>query len=77
VKLMKRLFLVTNNKVLLQTIKSALVKYQAVKKEGFNRRSCRDYSQRNRRATSLEMPMLQKNMTIISSLVSLGTLLDC
>jgi biopolymer transport protein ExbB len=42
------LFLVTSNKVLLQTIKSALVKYQAVKKEGFNRRSCRDYTKKSK-----------------------------
>jgi biopolymer transport protein ExbB len=41
-------------------IKSALVKYQAVKKEGFNSEEGRDYSQRNRRGYFTEMPMLQK-----------------
>jgi biopolymer transport protein ExbB len=33
------------------------------------------FTKKNEEATSLEMPMLQKNMTIISSLVSLGTLI--
>ena len=56
-------------------IKSALVKYQAVKKEGFNSEEAAETIHKEiEEATSLEMPMLQKNMTIISSLVSLGTL---
>jgi biopolymer transport protein ExbB len=55
-------------------IKSALVKYQAVKKEGFNSEEAAETIHKEiEEATSLEMPMLQKNM-IISSLVSLGTL---
>ena len=57
------------------TIKSALVKYQDVKKEGFNSEDAAETIHKEiEEATSLEMPMLEKNMTIISSLVSLGTL---
>ncbi|MFA9186770.1 MotA/TolQ/ExbB proton channel family protein [Flavobacterium sp. FBOR7N2.3] len=57
-------------------IKSALIKYQDVKKEGFNSEEASETIHKEiEEATSLEMPMLQKNMTIISSLVSLGTLI--
>ena len=57
-------------------IKSALIKYQEVKKEGFNSEEASETIHKEiEEATSLEMPMLQKNMTIISSLVSLGTLI--
>lgn len=56
-------------------IKSALVKYQDVKKEGFNSEEASEVIHKEiEEVTSLEMPMLEKNMTIISSLVSLGTL---
>ena len=56
-------------------IKSALVKYQDVKKEGFNSEEASETIHKEiEEATSLEMPMLEKNMTIISALVSLGTL---
>lgn len=56
-------------------IKSALVKYQDVKKEGFNSEEASETIHKEiEEITSLEMPMLEKNMTIISSLVSLGTL---
>ncbi|WP_269223916.1 MULTISPECIES: MotA/TolQ/ExbB proton channel family protein [Flavobacterium] len=56
-------------------IKSALVKYQEVKKEGFNSEEAAETIHKEiEEITSLEMPMLEKNMTIISSLVSLGTL---
>jgi biopolymer transport protein ExbB len=56
-------------------IKSALLKYQDVKKEGFNSEEASETIHKEiEEATSLEMPMLEKNMTIISSLVSLGTL---
>jgi biopolymer transport protein ExbB len=56
-------------------IKSALVKYQDVKKEGFNSEEAAEVIHKEiEEATSLEMPMLEKNMTIISTLVSLGTL---
>ena len=56
-------------------IKSALVKYQEVKKEGFNSEEASETIHKEiAEATSLEMPMLEKNMTIVSSLVSIGTL---
>jgi biopolymer transport protein ExbB len=56
-------------------IKSALVKYQEVKKEGFNSEEASETIHKEiEEITALEMPMLEKNMTIISSLVSLGTL---
>ena len=56
-------------------IKSALVKYQDVKKEGFNSEEASETIHKEiEEATSLEMPMLEKHMTIISTLVSLGTL---
>jgi biopolymer transport protein ExbB len=56
-------------------IKSALVKYQEVKKEGFNSEEAAETIHKEiEEITALEMPMLEKNMTIISSLVSLGTL---
>lgn len=56
-------------------IKSALVKYNDVKKEGFNSEEASETIHKEiEEATSLEMPMLEKNMTIISALVSLGTL---
>ncbi|WP_281227819.1 MotA/TolQ/ExbB proton channel family protein [Flavobacterium aquiphilum] len=56
-------------------IKSALVKYQDVKKEGFNSEEASEVIHKEiEEVTSLEMPMLEKNMTIISTLVSLGTL---
>lgn len=56
-------------------IKSALIKYQDVKKEGFNSEDAAETIQKEiEEATSLEMPMLEKNMTILSTLVSLGTL---
>lgn len=56
-------------------IRAALVKYQEVKKEGFDSESASETILKEiEEATSLEMPMLEKNMTVISSLVSLGTL---
>ncbi|OOV17178.1 MotA/TolQ/ExbB proton channel family protein [Flavobacterium sp. LM4] len=56
-------------------IKSALIKYQDVKKEGFNSEEASEVIHKEiEEATSLEMPMLEKNLTIISTLVSLGTL---
>jgi biopolymer transport protein ExbB len=56
-------------------VKAALVKYQEVKKEGFNSEEAAETIQKEiEEATSLEMPMLEKNMTILSTLVSLGTL---
>jgi biopolymer transport protein ExbB len=56
-------------------IKSALLKYQDVKKEGLDSEAAAETIHKEiEEATSLEMPMLEKNMTIISTLVSLGTL---
>ncbi|MGV9004633.1 MotA/TolQ/ExbB proton channel family protein [Flavobacterium sp.] len=56
-------------------IKSALLKYNDVKKEGFNSEDAAETIQKEiEEATSLEMPMLEKNMTILSTLVSIGTL---
>lgn len=56
-------------------IKSGLVKYQDVKKEGFNSEEASEMIHKEiEEATSLEMPMLEKNMTIISTMVALGTL---
>lgn len=56
-------------------IKSALLKYQEVKKEGFTSEEAAETIHKEiEEATSLEMPMLEKNMTILSTLVSLGTL---
>ena len=56
-------------------IKAALIKYQEVKKEGFDSEAAAETIQKEiEEATSLEMPMLEKNLTIISTLVSLGTL---
>jgi biopolymer transport protein ExbB len=56
-------------------IRSALVKYQDVKKEGFNSEEAAETIHKEiEEATALEMPMLEKHMTILSTLVSLGTL---
>ncbi len=56
-------------------IKAALIKYQEVKKEGFDSETAADKIHAEiEEATSLEMPMLEKHMTILSTLVSLGTL---
>ena len=56
-------------------IKSALIKYQEVKKEGFDSQAAAETIHKDiEEATSLEMPMLEKNLTILSTLVSLGTL---
>ncbi len=56
-------------------IKAALVKYQEVKKEGMDSETAAETIHKEiEEATSLEMPMLEKHMTILSTLVSLGTL---
>jgi biopolymer transport protein ExbB len=56
-------------------IKSALIKYQEVKREGLNSEEAAETIHKEiEEATSLEMPMLEKNLTILSTLVSLGTL---
>lgn len=56
-------------------VKAALVKYQEVKKEGFTSEEAAETIHKEiEEATSLEMPMLEKNLTILSTLVALGTL---
>jgi len=56
-------------------VKAALVKYQEVKKEGFNSEEASETIHKEiEEATALEMPMLEKNLTILSTLVALGTL---
>jgi len=56
-------------------IRSALVKYQDVKREGLDSEAASETIHKEiEEATSLEMPMLEKHMTILSTLVSLGTL---
>ena len=57
-------------------IRAGLTKYQEVKKEGFDSEKATETIQKEiEEATSLEMPMLEKNMTIIATLVSIGTLM--
>ena len=56
-------------------IKSALVKYQDVKKEGLDSEAASETIHKEiEEVTALEMPMLEMHMTILSTLVSLGTL---
>ena len=56
-------------------IKAGLLKYQEVKSEGFDsERAEAAIQQEIEEATSLEMPMLEKNLVILSTLVSIGTL---
>lgn len=56
-------------------IKAALIKYQDLKKEGLDSEKAAETIQKEiDEATMLEMPMLEKNLTILSTLVSLGTL---
>ena len=56
-------------------IKAALLKHNEVKKEGLDSEAAAEsISKEIEEATSLEMPMLEKHMTILSTLVSLGTL---
>ena len=56
-------------------IRAALVKYQEVKREGLNSEEAAETIHKEiEEATSLEMPMLEKHLTILSTLVSLGTL---
>lgn len=56
-------------------IKAGLLKYQEVKSEGFDsERAEAAIQQEIEEATSLEMPMLEKNLVVLSTLVSIGTL---
>lgn len=57
-------------------VKAGLIKYQEVKRENFDTEKASEVIQKEiEQATSLEMPMLEKNLTVLSTLVSLGTLL--
>ena len=56
-------------------VKAGLLKYEEVKREGFDsERAEAAIQQELEEATSLEMPMLEKNLVVISTLVSIGTL---
>ncbi len=56
-------------------IRAALVKYQNVQGENINTTEAIDAIQKEtEEATVLEMPMLEKNMIILATLVSIGTL---
>lgn len=56
-------------------IKAGLVKYNQVKAEGFSSEEATETIHKEiEEVTALEMPMLEKNMTVISTMVSLGTL---
>ncbi len=57
-------------------INAALCKYEEVRAEGFDSEKAAEMIQSEiEGATSLEMPSLEKNMTILATLVSIGTLL--
>ncbi|OIQ22505.1 MAG: flagellar motor protein MotA [Flavobacterium sp. MedPE-SWcel] len=56
-------------------VRAGLLKYEEVKREGFDsERAEAAIQQEIEEATSLEMPMLEKNLVVISTLVSIGTL---
>jgi biopolymer transport protein ExbB len=56
-------------------VKAGLLKYEEVKREGFDsERAEAAIQQEIEEATSLEMPILEKNLVVISTLVSIGTL---
>jgi biopolymer transport protein ExbB len=57
-------------------IKAGLLKSEQVKKDGLDvDTATENITKEIEQATSLEMPMLEKHMTIISTLVSIGTLM--
>src|SRR5690606_36056500 len=56
-------------------VKAALVTFKEVKREGFDTDKATETIQKEiEEATVLEMPMLEKNMIILATLVSIGTL---
>jgi biopolymer transport protein ExbB len=56
-------------------VRAALVKLKEVKREGFDTDQATETIQKEiEEATVLEMPMLEKNMIILATLVSIGTL---
>ena len=61
--------------IVANVVKAGLLKYEEVKREGFDsERAEAAIQQELEEATSLEMPMLEKNLVILSTLVSIGTL---
>ncbi|MDR2223301.1 MAG: MotA/TolQ/ExbB proton channel family protein [Flavobacteriaceae bacterium] len=56
-------------------VRAGLVKYQEMKKEGYTSEEATEAIQKEiEEATTLEMPMLEKNMIVLATLVSIGTL---
>ena len=56
-------------------VKAALIKFKEAKAEGMNTDEATEMIQKEiEEATVLEMPMLEKNMIILATLVSIGTL---
>ncbi len=56
-------------------IKAGLIKYEEMKKEGFSSEEATEAIQKEiEEATTLEMPMLERNMIVLATLVSIGTL---
>ncbi|KUF42072.1 MotA/TolQ/ExbB proton channel family protein [Myroides marinus] len=56
-------------------VKAGLVKYEQMKKEGFDSEEATEAIQKEiEEATTLEMPMLERNMIVLATLVSIGTL---
>lgn len=56
-------------------IKSGLIKYEEMKREGFSSEEAAEAIQKEiEEATTLEMPMLERNMIVLATLVSIGTL---
>ncbi|MFY8097627.1 MotA/TolQ/ExbB proton channel family protein [Flavobacterium sp.] len=57
-------------------VKAGLLKSEQVRKDGLDvEKATENITKEVEQATSLEMPMLEKNLTILSTLVSIGTLL--
>ena len=56
-------------------VKAALIKLKEVEREGFDTDKATEAIQKEiEEATTLEMPMLEKNMIVLATLVSIGTL---
>jgi len=56
-------------------INAALIKFSEVKRDGLDNEKAAEMIQKEiEEATSLEMPMLQRNMVMLSTFVSIGTL---
>ena len=56
-------------------VRAGLVKYEEMKKEGYSSEEATEAIQKEiEEATTLEMPMLERNMIVLATLVSIGTL---